>query len=67
MSSSDNENESDDIYTPITTTASHIKKKYNDKKIRCECGTIIMKCNISHHIKTKRHAKNLDLVHKGLL
>jgi hypothetical protein len=57
-------NESNDPDLPITTAH---KKKYNDKKIRCECGTIIMKCNISHHTKTKRHAKNLDLVHKGLL
>ena len=35
------------------------KEKINEK-INCGCGSIVMKCNLSNHKKTKKHLNYLD-------
>lgn len=64
---SSNDTKTDD-HIQSEKNAQVIKKTTNKyKKIRCECGAAILKCNISHHIKSKKHTSTLDLMAKGLL
>jgi hypothetical protein len=34
-------------------------KEKNKEKTKCECGSIVVKCNMIRHRKTKKHIKNI--------
>jgi hypothetical protein len=36
------------------------RKKWNDEKIKCECGSSISRKHISTHKKTKKHLKYIE-------
>lgn len=35
-------------------------KKYMNGKTVCECGSIVVRCNMSHHKKSKKHIKYIN-------
>jgi hypothetical protein len=37
------------------------------KKIRCQCGATISKCNIAQHKKTRRHKEIMNIINSGTL
>lgn len=54
-----------DTYTKKTDNPDYFKNYYNENKekiksrvysqVQCECGATILRCNLSNHMKTKKH------------